>query len=203
MAVDPMRLGDAALVDYLKRCPRTGSWNVPLGERVLRVGRADFVAIVKNHATKLYMDVEECIDKRGLVAISLTNSPKFNKDAYDLVVLLDEGAESFKQEATYKGEPVWDHTDVWWTRDGGRIWWAGSREEDGEYYATGPWTIPSGDGLLGGAFEEAIEATGAPAYSLDTEAEERLPEGIVFRSDPQVGVGMVWTLFDPNKELRR
>ena len=113
---------------------------------------------------------------------------------------------SFEMNPTFRGDPVWDLTHVWWAKDhsGCHVWWADGNGPDDTYVAA-PWDYPK-DAPWGWDedFEGAISKTGASAYNLDVEASVKLPEGIVFRHDPQVGgVGMVWGLFDPEKEIKR
>ena len=82
---------------------------------------------------------------------------------------------SFDSQPMYQESPVWDNTDVWWARD--------------------RWRDPD--------FEDGIHGLGGSAYELCIDREATLPEGIMFFHDPQVNVGMVWSLFDPAKEIKR
>ena len=111
---------------------------------------------------------------------------------------------SFDSQPLYQGLEVWDCTDVWWARDpeSRQIWWAFSNGRLNPY-TPAPWDLPvlnRPDGLEPD-FEGAIGKAGGVAFDLYPEDEVELPEGVAFKNDPQVGVGLVWSLFDPAKEI--
>lgn len=114
---------------------------------------------------------------------------------------------SFDQQPMFRGDELDDLTHVWWARspDHCHIWWA-DRNGAADPYVPAPWPFPPKDhpeGLWDDPdFEGVIGELGGSAYELYIEEEVELPEGIVFYHDPQVGVGMLWALFDPAKEIK-
>ena len=112
---------------------------------------------------------------------------------------------SFDTQSTYQGEDVWDTTQVYWARFNGEInWCAPNGATDSMEYK--PWPYPEHSEFSEPDWEEHFQRVTNGVgwhYQFYIEQEEIVPEGILFRHDPQVNVGLVWGLFDPSKEIKR
>jgi len=111
---------------------------------------------------------------------------------------------SFDSQPMYKDRSMWDYTDVWWARHDRDVHWADNSHGE-DPYKPKPWVFPNQDpdGHLEPDFQKAIESTGGTWYELTIEETDVVPEGILFLNDAQMGgVGFVWSLFDPEKEVK-
>ena len=140
----------------------------------------------------------------------IVDGPSLDEPLVDFVIRPRHQASSFDMTETYKGELIWDHSEMWWARDpdGSQIWWS-APEGFQDFYEPAPWPYPEigSDGLEPGTglepdFEGSIHGAGGTAYSLHIDREIVVSEGILVRNDPQQGIGFVWSLLDPAKEIK-
>lgn len=107
---------------------------------------------------------------------------------------------------TFRGDEVWDHREYWWARFGSQIHWA-MPNGPADSWTPVPWTYPEWDGNefhepdFHAHFQKLTDGV-AWEYALWVQDEVLTEDGIAFHNDPRVGVGMVWTLFDPAKEVK-